>query len=167
MKYFEHLELNKEELVAQLDKLLAKYKVQTVGKGYIDCIVMKENLVHFIKEISSLGIIITEVSWWCYVDPTNVESTKCPHGMGGPTAEYYEGWFSELENDFFEADEIKVNTILNSYNIDLISSLNMEILNGINNILKIPLKYSPNDFIVGNECVNPGLWLLVPDNWDS
>jgi hypothetical protein len=76
---------------------------------------MKDNLVDFINEITSLGILINDVSWWCFVNPTKKDSTKCPHGMGGPTSEYYEGWSSELQNDLCEADGEKVNSILNSY----------------------------------------------------
>lgn len=33
-----------------------------------------------------------------------------PTRKGGPESEYYEGWFSELQNDFFEADVEKVNS---------------------------------------------------------
>lgn len=127
---------------------------------------MKVNLVDLIKEISRLGILISDVSWWCYVNPSNKESTECPHGMGGPTSTYYEGWFSELQNDFFEADGQKVNSILNLYDKDLIKSLNTETIEGIKDMLNKPFRYTPNDYIEGNKCVMPGLWLLVPDKWE-
>lgn len=112
MKYFDYLESNKKEIVTQLERLLTLYKVQPVGNGYIDCIVIKNNLDEFINEITALGILITDVSWWCYVNPTVKESTECPHGMGGPESRYYDGWFSELQNDPFEVDEESVNSIL-------------------------------------------------------
>jgi len=32
-------------------------------------------------------------------------------------------------------------------------------------MLEIPFKYTPNDYIKENKCVNPGLWLIVPDKW--
>lgn len=167
MMYLDYLESNKKELVAQFKRLFSKYKVQPVGKGYIDCIVMKDNLEEFIKEITTLGIMITDVSWWCYVNTTNNESNECPHGMGGPTSIYFDGWFSELQNDFFEADGGKVNTILESYDKNSIYSLNTLTIDGIKNMLNKPFKYTPNDYIEGNKCVIPGLWLLVPDDWES
>ncbi|WP_203364727.1 hypothetical protein [Bacillus sp. REN10] len=166
MKYFDYLELNKNEFVTHLEHILTLYKVQPVGNGYIDCIVMKNDLKGFIKEITTLGILITDVSWWCYVKPTNDnESTECPHGMGGPESEYYEGWFSELQNDFFEADVEKVNSIINSYDKHSIYSLNMQIIDEIKNMLNTPFRYTPTEYIEGNKCVMPGLWLLVPEDW--
>ncbi len=83
--YYDFLENNKKKIVDQLDKSIAKYKVQPVGNGYIDCIVMKDNLDGFIKEISDLGILISNASWWCYVYPNESNNTGCPHGMGGPS----------------------------------------------------------------------------------
>jgi hypothetical protein len=166
MKFLDYLESKKTNLVVQLDQLFKKYKVQPVGNGYIDCIVMKDNLAEFIKEITSLGILITNVSWWCYVNPSNKELTACPHGMGGPTSDYYEGWFSELQNELFEVDQEKVNSILISNDLAAISSLNAALIDGIINMLKNPLRYTPTDYIEGNKCVMPGLWLLVPDDWD-
>jgi hypothetical protein len=166
MRYFDYLESNKKEIVSQLEKMLTKYKVQPVGKGYIDCIVMKENFEDFITEITSLGILITDVSWWCYVNPSNKESTECPHGMGGPHSGFYEGWFSELQNDFYETDEETVKSIMNSYDKSSIFSINSQTINGIKKMINTPFRYTPTDFIEGNKCVIPGLWLLVPDEWE-
>lgn len=165
MRYFDYLESKKKEIVVQLETLFTFYKVQPVGNGYIDCIVMKDKLEEFIKEITSLGVLITDVSWWCYVNPSKIESADCPHGMGGPISTFYDGSFSELQNDFFEADVEKVNLILNSYNKDSIYSLNIQTIDEIKNMLNKPFRYTPSDFIEGNKCVMPGLWLLVPDDW--
>ncbi|WP_144556031.1 hypothetical protein [Bacillus sp. X1(2014)] len=165
MRYFDYLTSNKNEFVTQIEHLFTKYKVQPVGSGYIDCIVMKNNLEEFIKELTALGILISDVSWWCYVNPNN-ETTECPHGMGGPKSTYYEGWFSELQNDFFEADSEKVNSILNSYDKQSINALNIQTIDGIKNMLNKPFKYTPTDYIQCNKCVMPGVWLLVPEDWE-
>jgi hypothetical protein len=166
MRYFDYLESNKKEIVPQLEKLLIKHKVQPVGKGYIDFIVMKENFEDFIIEITSLGILITDASWWCYVNPSKKESTECPHGMGGPHSYYYEGWFRELQNDFYETDAETVNSIMNSYDKSSIYIINSQTINGIKKMLNTPFRYTPNDYIVENKCVMPGLWLHVPDEWE-
>lgn len=164
MRYFDFLEKNKKSIVQQIEVLLTKYKVEPVGSGYIDCILMKDNLEEFIMEISNLGILAPYASWWCYVDP-NESDTGCPHGMGGPKSVYYDGWFSELQNDLYGLDEKSIGKVLLSYDKQLIYSLNMKVLEGIWKILETPFKYSPIDYIAGNKCVNPGLWLLVPDDW--
>ncbi|WP_214484694.1 hypothetical protein [Bacillus sp. SM2101] len=44
MKY---LGENKEALVSQLEALFLSYKVNLVGEGYINCVVMKKNLTEF------------------------------------------------------------------------------------------------------------------------
>jgi len=165
MKYYDFLVRNHKEVIERLEELLRKYKVEPVGDGYIDCIVMKENLVAFIYEVSDLGILITYASWWCYVNPDEEIHTGCPHGMGGPRSIYYEGWFSELQNDLYGLEDKTIDKVLLSYDKQLIYTLNMNTLSGIKKILEKPFKYTPNDYIVGNKCVNPGLWLLVPDNW--
>ncbi|WP_291644532.1 hypothetical protein [Clostridium sp.] len=42
----------------------------------------------------------------------------------------------------------------------------MKTLVGINKIIGKPFRYTPNDYIIENKCVNPGLCLLVPDKWE-
>lgn len=165
MRYYDFLEANKEGILEQLETLMSMYKVEPVGDGYIDCIVMKDNLEEFIKNISDLGILITSASWWCYVNPNESNDTGCPHGMGGPFSIYYEGWFSELQNDFYELEEKTIDKVILSYDKQLIYSLNMRTLDGIRKMLEEPFKYTPKDYIGENKCVNPGLWLLVPDTW--
>lgn len=144
---------------------MTKYKVEPVGYGYIDCIIMKDKLDEFIKEVSTLGVLIIYASWWCYVDPYESNHTGCPHGMGGPESIYYEGWFSELQNDFYELDEKIIDNVVASYDKQMVYALNMKSLDGIKRMLEIPFKYTPYEYIKDNKCVNPGLWLLVPDDW--
>ncbi|MET3290597.1 UNVERIFIED_CONTAM: hypothetical protein ABID98_003167 [Brevibacillus sp. OAP136] len=117
----------------------------------------------FVNEITALGVIISDVTWWCYVDPVNPKG--CPHVLGGPKSEYYAGWFSELQNDMFEADKGKVDALMNFYDMQCVNSTNMQTLEEIENILKVPFRYTPTDFIQGNECVMTGIWLHVPDDW--
>jgi len=164
MIYFDFLELNKNEITEKLEILLQKYKVQPVGNGYIDCIIMKENLEEFVEELTTLGIVISDVTWWCYVNPDDID-TGCPHGMGGPRSKHYKGWFSELQNKMYEVEEEIINTILESYNKGLIKLTNISTIDGINNLLREPFRYTPKEYIKGNKCVMPALWLLVPDDW--
>lgn len=164
LTYIEYLQINKAEIQNKLDELLIKFKVQPVGWGYIDCIILKDLLNDFITEISSLGIIIQFVSWWCYVNPRNKDS-GCPHGMGGPISLYYDGWFSELQNDMLSLNEIDIQVILDNFERDFIIELNKRISDRIINTLEIPFKYTPHDYIQGNKCVTPALWLFVPDDW--
>lgn len=166
MKYNDYLDVNKKEVVEKLEIIFVKNKVEPVGKGYIDCIVMKDNLEQFIKEVSDLGVLISSASWWCYVNPNEYSNAGCPHGMGGPNSIYYDGWFSELQNDFYEADDELINNVLRHYDQKLIYTLNLVALDGIRRMLEKPFKYTQKDYIRGNRCVNPGLWLLVPDDWE-
>ena len=164
MTYFEYLNSNKSETQKKLDDLLVKYKVQPVGWGYIDCITMKDNFADFITEISELGIVIDYVSWWCYVNPQNPINMGCPHGLGGPVSDYYEGWFSELQSYEF-GNDIEIAEKIKSYNMQKIVELNRKTLIEIRNKLEKPFQYTPTDFIPENKCVTPALWLLVPDDW--
>ncbi|SMF87871.1 hypothetical protein SAMN05661091_3982 [Paenibacillus uliginis N3/975] len=83
--------------------------------------------------------------------------------MGGPKSEYYDGWFSELQNDLYEVDKKSVDSIF--YDKELVSLTNSDTLKAIQDLLKEPFKYTPAEYIEGNKCVMPGLWLLVPDDW--
>lgn len=165
MQYYDYLNLHKQKIMDDLETLFRKHKVEPIGNGYIDCIIQKNNLKAFINEISSLGIIINTCSWWCYVNPNDI-NTGCPHGMGGPKSDYYERWYSELENDFCSIDEDGLNTALNLFNKEFVYLFNMKMLDRINKMLKTPFRYTPTEFIDGNKCVTPGLWILVPDDWE-
>jgi len=163
MKYYEVLEQNKNKIITKLELLFTKYKVQPVGNGYIDCIIMKNNLERFIEEVSNLGILISDISWWCYVNPNH---SGHPHGMGGPKSIHYDGWFSELQNELFSLDEKQLYRLLISFDKQLIYIINLKTLDRIKDLLQIPFKYAPNKYISENKCVQPGLWLLVPDDWN-
>ena len=76
-----------------LDIVLVQNKVQPVGKGYIDCIVTKEFVKPFLKQVLALNIKITGLTWWCHCTDS---SNGCPHGMGGTKSKFFDGWFSEM-----------------------------------------------------------------------
>jgi len=134
MKYYDFLNASKESIVEQVEYSLQLHKVQPVGNGYIDCIVMKENLDQFVNDISSIGILISDVSWWCYVNP-NQQSIGCPHGMGGPGSDFYDGWFSELQNDMYEADKARIESIISLFDKSLVQKLNKETVYRIRELL--------------------------------
>ncbi|GGH27754.1 hypothetical protein [Paenibacillus segetis] len=163
MKYYDLLNSNKDEFQNQIEHLLQKHRVQPVGYGYIDCILMINNLDQFVSDLSSIGILISDVSWWCYVDPN--QNLGCPHGMGGPTSDYYDGWFSELQNDMYDVDKEIEEPILDAYDKQLIARINELTTIRIREILKEPFRYTPTEYIEENKCVVPALWLLVPDDW--
>ena len=92
-----------------LDNLMNQYKVQPVGRGYIDCIISLENVFHFVDDLSNIGIKIYGLTWWCHCQSKNSE---CPHGMGGPASEYCDGWFSEM---WFPMVEFESNEQVTAY----------------------------------------------------
>jgi hypothetical protein len=121
----------------ELDELIAKYKVQPVGKGYIDCITTFDNVFDFIRELTNLSITVNGLTWWCHCKEGN---TGCPHGMGGPKSKYYDGWFSEINFPLvqFESNKRVVGYISN-----------------------------PNDDEDILKCFVPALWLDVPRDWEN
>ncbi len=165
MKYFDYLEQNKNNITECLDGIFKRYKVQPVGYGYVDCITMRDKFEDFVNDISELGVVVNISSWWCYVNPNNPSNCGCPQGIGGPLSEYYDGWFSELQNDLYDVGEVLIDNIKEEYDLQLLTSINMKVINDINYLLKTPFKYTPIDVIEGNKCVVPGLWLLVPNDW--
>lgn len=117
----------------KLNLLIKKYKVQPVGNGYLDCIVV-ENAVDFVNELSNIGVNVTNISLWCHCTEKHKHIYNCPHGMGGPRSKYYEGWFSEMCH--VPLIDVKGNDMAINYITDRIKSEPF---------------YSP--------CLVPGLWL--------
>jgi len=115
-----------------LDNLMRQYKVQPVGQGYIDCIVSMENVLGFIRALSSVDIKVSALTWWCHCRGQN---SSCPHGMGGPPSIYYDGWFSEM---------CHVSMVEFEHNEQLITYL----------------KEHSDERI--QECFVPALWLDIP-----
>ncbi len=164
MGYLDYLELHKEEFVRGLDVLIAKYEVQPVGSGYIDCIILQDSL-EFIREVGILGVLVESVSWWCRVDPDESRRTGCPHGMGGPISQHYGGWFSELDYDFPVLDRRTLDTVLARYDAKRIYSLDVETIAQVLLTIERPFRYSLEDYMKDNRCLCPAPNLLVPDKW--
>ncbi|MCL2353567.1 MAG: hypothetical protein FWC69_02935 [Defluviitaleaceae bacterium] len=121
---------------SDLDNLIEQHKVQPVGNGYIDCIVSLESALDFIAGLSSINIKIYGLTWWCHCKD---QISGCPHGMGGPISEYYDGWFSEM---WFPVVEFEDNEQVIKY-----------------------LKALDDPSIL--KCFMPALWLDVPDDWTN
>lgn len=116
-----------------LNSLMNKYKVQAIGNGYLDCVVV-ENVSSFIHELTNVKIKVTNISFWCHCTEKHKHTYNCPHGMGGPKSKYYDGWFSEM------------------CHIPLIEVTSNELaLDYIENKMRFESFYSP--------CLVPGLWL--------
>jgi hypothetical protein len=133
-----------ENIKKSLDEILAKYKVQPVGWGYIDCITIMDNVREFIQSLTDLGINIYAISWWCHcanwVIYGDNKETGCPHGGGGPESKYFDGCFSEM------------------YQIpNMEFSNNGDVLHFILNEWQNHKEYLP--------CLVPAFWLNVPDDW--
>jgi hypothetical protein len=129
-----------EETKNALDRLLIAYKIQPVGWGYIDCITIKENVSAFVNSLTELDIKVTDITWWYYCRIGGNKETGCPHGGGGPTSKYFDGWFSEM----YQIPNVKIKD-----NIDIIQYVFNEWPNA--------KEYLP--------CLIPAIWLDAPDNW--
>jgi hypothetical protein len=95
-----------------LQDIFAKYHIQPVGSGYIDCICPKENIESFIMAIDGLNVKIDGFTWWCF----SVNGHQ-PCGMGGPKNEYGDGFYSEIESGLmeFQSNESCKNYLLNEF----------------------------------------------------
>ena len=116
-------------------KLIEEYKCVTVGmSGFIDCIV-PQNVNGFIFDLTKIGVFVTDISWWCHCTDDNRHKYGCPHGLGGPADDHYNGYFSEIEPI-----------------IEIVGG-NDAAIEYINVGVKKEQWYSP--------CLVPGLWLSV------
>lgn len=77
----------------ELDRLLADHAVQPVGDGYIDCICPRQNIEKFLRDLSLLGVVVTDYTVWQWVSRTD----ETVWGMGGPRNSFGDGWYSELD----------------------------------------------------------------------
>lgn len=134
----------------RLDELIEEYKAQPVGQGYIDIIVSRETYKSFITELINGEYKIESISWWEWC-PKERESK---YGLGGPSSQFYNGWFSELAID---VDDITITQDVKSEGI--IKEL-------INRIETKSISF-PNETVTfkQNSWLTPALWLDVPDDW--
>ncbi len=136
----------------ELDLILEKYKAEPVGWGYIDIIVMRDNVKNFVREVITQDIHIDGISWWAYYPRLDI---KLGVGMGGPISKFYSGWFSEIgiHATFDERQKFLLTK----------QEEEKDIMNIVENkIIKMGNKkfsYKEHEFLT------PAFWLDVPDDW--
>ena len=131
----------------ELDNILAQYKAQPVGSGYIDVIVKRENVRPLIEELVGNEVPIELITWWEHVEPNK---TRKGYGMGGPPSRYYDGWFSEV---CFGDDEINTTVVE-----DIMKTIEgKEFAFGDGKTITYQKE----------ESLTPAFWLVVPDKWES
>jgi len=156
--YIKELAGNKNQLQAEIERLILKYQVQVVGNGYIDMIVLRSNALALISDLTQINICVNVLSWWCLCTPESQATLGCPHGMGGPTNKFGVGWFSELGGPYFDLKDLGID-------FEALSISQSEFVEGCNRIVSDYLEndFEQERFFTG--CLHPGLWLLVPDEW--
>ncbi len=162
--YVESLERNKGFLQPKLDELLVKYKGQPAGIGYWDIITPRDNYISFIDELTELEIAIESVSWWCHCSPENEKKYGCPHGMGGPLCNYFDGWYSEMP----DYDKIIVDAKFDSTVLDINSNALFIIKNKKTREYHFPENRGVFSLDFKKDtCFTPGLCLFVPEDWKN
>lgn len=154
MNYIDSLNQQKGNIQNQIKSLLEKYKVQPVGTGYIDLIVLNQFVDSFINELSDINILVSGITWWCHCTEST-DGLNCQHGMGGPKSKYYDGWFSE--------------TTIPMHDVNLINSEIDDFTDKIKYSNDKVIKFIKSDFVKSEFYIRylvPALWLYVPDNWE-
>lgn len=157
MNYIEGLNAKCKPIKNVLDLLFIKYKVQPVGNGYIDLIIENEFVDGFIEELTKYSLVVEGISWWCHCTEDSQRKLGCPHGLGGPESEFFDGWFSETDIPMFEISSNDLKELNKNSTCEKIELINAKVVNSINEFQKND-KYS--------ECLVPTLCLLVPDEWE-
>ena len=106
-----------------------------------------------------LPVAVESLSWWCWCTPESQANLGCPHGMGGPTNLFGEGWFSEcVQYPIISVSDRVID--LNAHSSEpnqLANECSQLLCHYIENELPLESFYS--------ECLHPGLWLYVPETW--
>ncbi|MDC1205472.1 hypothetical protein N8083_01335 [Candidatus Pacebacteria bacterium] len=131
-----------QQTQSKLDALIDEHSASVVGDGYIDIIVLRENIEGFVNKLDTLGIQVNTLTWWCYCIENN--DSDCPHGMGGPV--YQDGYFSEIVEEHDELDQKNPEEL-----VEFIK----------NKKTKGSLTFQDN------HCLTPAFWLDVPKDWKS
>jgi hypothetical protein len=160
MHYMRQLEANREYFQRPIEEILEQFKAQPAAGGYIDLLIPRSNAVKAIKALAELPVAVVDLSWWCFVTPENIEKNGCPHGYGGPKNRFGVGRFSECDHyPFFSVKEHGVNIeekMIDATEFALVCS---ELTCGY-----LENQLSKEEFF--SECLWPGLWLCVPDDWE-
>jgi hypothetical protein len=143
----------------ELDDLLAAYQAQPVGDGYIDSILPLDAAVRMVAELEQMSVAIERVTWWCHCTPESRLALGCHHGLGGPRNQFGEGWFSEcvFYPDLYLPER---GVDLDAADVDpaeLAVSCGRLTRHYLEHVLPSEGFYRP--------CLQPGLWLYVPDDW--
>lgn len=150
----------------QLDELIVKFAVYSSGTVYGDIIVPRNNVADFIYALTTLGIAVNSVSWWCNATDENKNKYSCPHGYGGPMTRV--GWFSEMCHDFDEIHAMERERFLSldtEFESETIKIINDKVMKLIHN--KRTTTYADETFLTfqNNPCLTPGFDLYVPSCW--
>lgn len=158
MEYLKYLSTIKVVKQNEIEDLLEKYKSQPVGTGCIDIITANNLVDDLIKELTNINVVINGVTWWCHCSDTNKERLGCPHGMGSPISDFYNGWFSEMCHlEMYDIPENELQHLKFDENTPSeIKSINERIKNYIKDFS------NHKDY---TECLTPALWLHVPNEW--
>ncbi len=132
----------------QLDKAIQPHCLCIVGSGYIDIIVHRKKIKAFIEELNKIEIFIDAATWWCLV--SEEKNSGCPHGLGGPM--FNDSYLSEITHEYDNFLRLDSNVTVHNNNV-LKEIMNKKITD--------QLTYS------GASCLHVGLWLDVPDSWES
>lgn len=160
MNYLEYLKTNRELKQREIESIMERYKTEPVGTGYIDIITPNKYIDEFIEEITNINVAIECVTWWCHCSDTNEKQYGCPHGMGGPKSDYYDGWYSEMGFEFetFEIPSDKFQKLDPDENLyENIKTINELIREYVMDLSKAR-GYS--------KCLTPAFWLRVPEEWE-
>ncbi|BCG59453.1 hypothetical protein [Paenibacillus sp. URB8-2] len=158
MEYLDMLRSTSLATQTRIEEILKNYYVQPVGTGYIDLITMNEYIESLITDLTKVNIIIHAVSWWCHCTKESETKLGCPHGMGGPYSDYFDGWFSETQIPLFDIDEQELKKINKLNLVKEVKAYN----DRINTYIKKHFSKS-KDY---SECMVPALWLFVPEEWN-
>ena len=157
MEYKKYLEIN--QIQKQINEILEHHNAQIVGMGYVDIILSRPNAILTINVLDKLSVVVNKISWWCHWTHENYKLYGCPHGMGGPTAESGVGWFSECVGyPIFDIDDLDLEKDMATPSV-YSAKCNQSMCHYLENQLHEEWFFS--------ECLWPGIWLDVPDDWKS
>ena len=83
-------EILSQRINATFDDLVTKYCIQSVGIGYADMIISRDNFVDAVNDFYTLGYRIMEVSWWKH---NKIGEVLDNFSMGGPIDKRNEEYF--------------------------------------------------------------------------
>ncbi|WP_214629716.1 hypothetical protein [Paenibacillus agaridevorans] len=157
MTYLDYLKCGDHQY--EIEKILEKYKSQPVGYGYIDLITHFDQIENLINELTSIGVAINGVTWWCHTNEDNKKLYNCPHGLGGPSSIFFNGWFSEMGPDYESFDPTQ--EVYDQFEAEMVTQGEINILN--ESVRRYIKDFKKNDLF--EDCFYPAIWLHVPREW--